>query len=78
MDEAAGDVLKTIEVVEFACGAPQMMKGESLMNVSTGYDTVQFREPLAYSPASRRGTFRLCFRRDGWLPSASSLETALC
>ena len=45
-DEAMGDVLKVIEVVEFACGAPQMMKGESLMNVSTGYDTVQFREPL--------------------------------
>ena len=45
-DEAMGDVLKAIEVVEFACAAPQMMKGESLMNVSTGYDTVQFREPL--------------------------------
>jgi malonate-semialdehyde dehydrogenase (acetylating)/methylmalonate-semialdehyde dehydrogenase len=45
-DEAAGDVIKAIEVIEFACGAPQMMKGESLMNVSTGYDTVQFREPL--------------------------------
>jgi malonate-semialdehyde dehydrogenase (acetylating)/methylmalonate-semialdehyde dehydrogenase len=45
-DEAMGDVLKVIEVVEFACGAPQMMKGESLMNVSPGYDTVQFREPL--------------------------------
>ena len=42
-DEAKGDVLKVIEVVEFACGAPQMMKGESLMNVSTGYDTVQFQ-----------------------------------
>ncbi len=34
-DEAMGDVLKVIEVVEFACGAPQMMKGESLMNVSS-------------------------------------------
>lgn len=45
-DEAMGDILKVIEVVEFACAAPQMMKGESLMNVSTGYDTVQFREPL--------------------------------
>ena len=45
-DEAMGDILKAIEVVEFACGAPQMMKGESLMNVSSGYDTVQFREPL--------------------------------
>jgi malonate-semialdehyde dehydrogenase (acetylating)/methylmalonate-semialdehyde dehydrogenase len=45
-DEAMGDVLKVVEVVELACGAPQMMKGESLMNVSEGYDTVQFREPL--------------------------------
>jgi malonate-semialdehyde dehydrogenase (acetylating)/methylmalonate-semialdehyde dehydrogenase len=45
-DEAMGDVLKVIEVVEFACGAPQMMKGESLMNVSSGYDTVQYRESL--------------------------------
>jgi malonate-semialdehyde dehydrogenase (acetylating)/methylmalonate-semialdehyde dehydrogenase len=45
-EEAMGDILKIIEVVEFACGAPQLMKGESLMNVSSGYDTVQFREPL--------------------------------
>jgi malonate-semialdehyde dehydrogenase (acetylating)/methylmalonate-semialdehyde dehydrogenase len=45
-DEAMGDILKVIEVVEFACGAPQMMKGESLMNVAPGYDTVQFREPM--------------------------------
>ena len=45
-DEAKGDILKVIEVVEFACGAPQMMKGESLANVSSGYDTVQFREPM--------------------------------
>lgn len=45
-DEAKGDILKVIEVVEFACGAPQMMKGESLANVSAGYDTIQFREPM--------------------------------
>jgi malonate-semialdehyde dehydrogenase (acetylating)/methylmalonate-semialdehyde dehydrogenase len=45
-DEAMGDVLKVNEVVEYACGAPHIMKGESLMNVSTGYDTVRFNEPL--------------------------------
>ena len=45
-DEAMGDVLKVTEVVEFACGIPQLMKGESLMDVSMGYDTVQFNEPL--------------------------------
>lgn len=45
-DEAAGDVLKALEVIEYACGMPQLMKGESLMNVSSGYDTVQYRESM--------------------------------
>ena len=45
-DEAMGDVLKVNEVVEFACGAPQIMKGESIMNVSTGYDTVLYHHPV--------------------------------
>lgn len=44
--EAMGDVLKVLEVVEFACGAPHLMKGESLMQVSTGYDTVQYHHPV--------------------------------
>jgi malonate-semialdehyde dehydrogenase (acetylating)/methylmalonate-semialdehyde dehydrogenase len=45
-DEAMGDVLKAIEVVEFACGAPQLMKGPALMDCSPGYDTSQYLEPL--------------------------------
>jgi len=44
--QAAGDVLKVIEVVEYACGAPQLMKGESLMNASVGVDTVRYNESL--------------------------------
>lgn len=44
--ESLGDVLKAREVIEYACGMPQLMKGESLMNVSSGYDTVQYREPM--------------------------------
>ena len=45
-DEAQGDILKVIEVVEFATGAPHIMKGDSLSNVSSGYDTVRFNEPI--------------------------------
>ena len=45
-DEAKGDVLKVIEVVEFACGAPHILKGDSLMQVSHGYDTVRYNEPM--------------------------------
>ena len=45
-DEAMGDVLKVNEVLEFACGAPHIMKGESLMNVSRGYDTTLYHHPV--------------------------------
>lgn len=46
LDEARGDVLKAIEVVEVSCGVPSLMQGDSLMNVSNGIDTVMYREPL--------------------------------
>jgi malonate-semialdehyde dehydrogenase (acetylating)/methylmalonate-semialdehyde dehydrogenase len=46
LDEARGDIIKTMEVVEMACGAPILMQGDSLMNVSTGHDTVMYREPV--------------------------------
>jgi malonate-semialdehyde dehydrogenase (acetylating) / methylmalonate-semialdehyde dehydrogenase len=45
-NEARGDVLKAIEVTELACAAPIALQGKSLMNVSNGYDTVNYKEPL--------------------------------
>ncbi len=44
--EAEGDVLKAKEGTELATQAPSLMMGESLMDASTGYDTVKYREPL--------------------------------
>jgi malonate-semialdehyde dehydrogenase (acetylating)/methylmalonate-semialdehyde dehydrogenase len=46
LDEARGDVLKAVEVVELACAVPVTMQGRSLMGVSIGHDTVSYREPL--------------------------------
>lgn len=46
LSEARGDVLKAIEVVECACSTHYLMQGDTTMNVSTGYDTVSYREPL--------------------------------
>jgi len=46
LQEARGDVLKAIEVVELACAVPVTMQGRSLMNVSGGHDTVSYREPV--------------------------------
>ncbi|MFT4106329.1 MAG: CoA-acylating methylmalonate-semialdehyde dehydrogenase [Lacrimispora sp.] len=44
--EAQGDVLKAKEGTEHAISAPNLMKGESLMDASSGYDTVLYHEPL--------------------------------
>jgi malonate-semialdehyde dehydrogenase (acetylating)/methylmalonate-semialdehyde dehydrogenase len=46
LEESRGDVLKALEVVEMACSTPLLMQGDSLMNVSTGHDTVMYRESL--------------------------------
>jgi len=46
LDEARGEVIKIIEGCEVGVSVPMTMKGESLMNVSTGHDTVSYREPL--------------------------------
>jgi malonate-semialdehyde dehydrogenase (acetylating)/methylmalonate-semialdehyde dehydrogenase len=45
-DEAMGDVLKVTEVTEFATAIPHLMKGPAVMNVTSGYDTAQYMEPL--------------------------------
>jgi malonate-semialdehyde dehydrogenase (acetylating)/methylmalonate-semialdehyde dehydrogenase len=46
LDEAKGDVRRGIEVVEFACGISQLLKGESLPQVAEQIDAVTMREPL--------------------------------
>jgi len=45
-DDALGEVTRGLEVVEFACGAPQLLKGEFTDNVGTGVDAWSFRQPL--------------------------------
>lgn len=46
LEEARGSVQRGIEAVEFACGIPTLMMGESLENVGTGVDSVSIRQPL--------------------------------
>ncbi|HWD18067.1 MAG TPA: CoA-acylating methylmalonate-semialdehyde dehydrogenase [Verrucomicrobiae bacterium] len=44
--ESRGDVKRGIEMVEFACGLPSLMMGESLENVARGIDCDTIRQPL--------------------------------
>jgi malonate-semialdehyde dehydrogenase (acetylating)/methylmalonate-semialdehyde dehydrogenase len=46
VSDAAGEVTRGLEVVEFACGAPHLLKGEFADNVGTGVDSFSMRQPL--------------------------------
>jgi malonate-semialdehyde dehydrogenase (acetylating) / methylmalonate-semialdehyde dehydrogenase len=45
-DDARGEVMRGLEVVEFACGIPQLLKGEYTENVGTNVDAWTMRQPL--------------------------------
>ncbi len=44
--DARGEVQRGLETVEFACGIPQLLKGDSSSQVSTGIDIASVREPI--------------------------------
>ncbi len=44
--DAQGEVMRGIEVVEFACGIAQLLKGDYTEQVSTGIDNWTVRQPL--------------------------------
>ncbi len=46
ISDAKGEVIRGLEVVEFACGIPQLLKGEFSDQVSTDVDAYSFRQPL--------------------------------
>ncbi|WP_373520950.1 CoA-acylating methylmalonate-semialdehyde dehydrogenase [Aquiflexum sp.] len=46
IDEARGDIRRGFEVVEFACGIPHLLKGESLSQIAPEIDGITLKEPL--------------------------------
>ncbi|SNS13189.1 methylmalonate-semialdehyde dehydrogenase [acylating] [Noviherbaspirillum humi] len=44
--DAKGEVVRGLEVVEFACGAPQLLKTQFTDNIGGGIDNWQLRQPL--------------------------------
>src|SRR6056300_941011 len=45
-DDAQGSLTRGLEVVEFACGIPHLLKGEFSENVGTNVDSWSMRQPL--------------------------------
>jgi malonate-semialdehyde dehydrogenase (acetylating) / methylmalonate-semialdehyde dehydrogenase len=46
LDDAKGSITRGLEVVEFACGIPHLLKGEFSQNVGTNIDSWSVRQPL--------------------------------
>ena len=46
VEDAKGSITRGMEVVEFACGIPQLLKGEFTEQVGTGVDSFSIRQPL--------------------------------
>ena len=46
LSDAEGEVTRGLEVVEFACGIPHLLKGEHSENVGTGVDSWSLRQPM--------------------------------
>lgn len=46
VSDAIGEVTRGIEVVEFACGIPHLLKGDFTEQVGTGVDSYSLRQPL--------------------------------
>ena len=46
LTEARGDVRRGLENIEFACGIPSLLMGQSLENVARGIDCDSIRQPL--------------------------------
>ena len=45
-EDAKGSLSRGLEIVEYACGIPQVLKGEFSENVGTGIDSWSIRQPL--------------------------------
>lgn len=46
LSDASGEVQRGIEVVEFACGAPHLLKGSYSASIATGIDCYDMRQPI--------------------------------
>ncbi|WP_454737777.1 CoA-acylating methylmalonate-semialdehyde dehydrogenase [Cupriavidus necator] len=46
LSDAIGEVSRGIDIIEFACGIPQLLKGDYTDQVSTGMDNWTLRQPL--------------------------------
>ena len=50
LNDAHGSLTRGLEIVEFACGIPQLLKGEYSEDAGTGIDVTSFVSRWGYQP----------------------------
>ncbi|HAG58962.1 MAG TPA: methylmalonate-semialdehyde dehydrogenase (CoA acylating), partial [Arthrobacter bacterium] len=72
LSDAKGEIGRGLEVIEFACGIPQLLKGDYSDQVSTGIDVFSFREPLGVVAGITPFNFPAMVPMWMWAPAIAS------
>ena len=59
--DSKGDIQRGLEVIEFCCGIPHVLKGEYTQGAGPGIDVWSFRQPLGESDIPFHDQDLLCF-----------------
>ena len=67
LEESRGSVRRGIEVVEFACGAPSMLMGDSMEQIASGIDCDTIRQPVGVCAGITPFNFPACYLSYGYI-----------
>ena len=72
LSDAMGEVARGLEVIEFACGIPTLIKGEFSEQASTGIDVYSIRQPLGVVAGITPFNFPAMVPMWMWAPAIAS------
>ena len=75
LSDAKGEVARGLEVIEFCCGIPQLLKGEFSEQASTGIDVYSIRQPLGVVAGITPFNFPAMVPMWMWAPAIASGNT---
>jgi malonate-semialdehyde dehydrogenase (acetylating) / methylmalonate-semialdehyde dehydrogenase len=75
LSDALGEVTRGLEVIEFCCGLPTLLKSEFSEQASTGIDVYSIRQPLGVVAGITPFTFPVMVPMWMWAPAIASGNT---
>src|SRR5262249_7018481 len=75
LSDALGEVARGLEVVEYACGIPTLLKGEYSEQASTGIDVYSIRQPLGVAAGITPFNFPAMVPMWMWAPAIACGNT---